>query len=176
MRLFSAIDAALARTSTALLMISGVALVAMMLQVSADVVAKYLLDSPIRSTLDVVTYYYMVALTFLPLAAVERGNGHISVELLTQAFSPAWSRRMELIASLVSCAFFGVLGGITLGTAWDKFLVGEYVMGTLQLQIWPSRFFVPLGFLLIATVCLAKATREAAALLRRTPHAEIGDE
>lgn len=161
MRALMAVDAILSRTSHVLLLLSGIALVAMMLQVSADVVAKYLFHSPIKSTLDVVTYYYMVALTFLPLAAVERGGGHIAVELLTQVFSPRWRNRLALLSALVSCAFFGVLGVITLSTAIQKFHIGEYVMGTLQLQIWPSRFFVPIGFCLIAMVCLAKALRDA---------------
>ncbi|WP_051203068.1 TRAP transporter small permease [Sediminimonas qiaohouensis] len=120
MRIFSALDAVLERTSTVLLAISGVALVAMMLQVTADVAAKYLLAKSIKGTLDVVTYYYMVALTFLPLAAVESGSGHISVELLTQALSAKWSRRVDLLSDLVSCSFFGVLGLITLSTAYGS--------------------------------------------------------
>lgn len=164
MRAVLAVDAVLSRTSNVLLLLSGIALVAMMLHVSFDVAAKYLFHSPIKSTLDVVTYYYMVALTFLPLAAVERGGGHISVELLTQALPPRWRDRLAVLSLLVSCAFFGVLGAITLGTAIEKFHIGEYVMGTLQLQVWPSRFFVPLGFGLIATVCLAKLVRDGLAL------------
>lgn len=172
MRALMAVDAILSKSSHVLLLLSGIALVAMMLQVTGDVVAKYLFHNPIKSTLDVVTYYYMVALTFLPLAAVERGGGHIAVELLTQVFSPRARVRVAILSALVSCAFFGVLGVITLGTAIEKFHIGEYVMGTLQLQVWPSRFFVPIGFCLIALVCFAKAVKDAFGLIGGLPEGE----
>jgi hypothetical protein len=46
--------------------------------------------------------YDRVALIFLPLAALARGNGHMSVELLTQVFCDEWSRRFVLMGDTVA--------------------------------------------------------------------------
>lgn len=155
-------DRALGRTSDVLAAIAGIALVTMMFQVTSDVVMKYLFARPIAGTLDVVSYYYMVGLTFLPLAAVERDRAHISVELLSQVLPRAWQARFAVLSDAVSVIFFGALAYANGEIALAKFRIGEYAMGSLALPIWPSRFLAPLGFALIAAVCALKVVQVAA--------------
>ena len=50
------------------LWLGALALVAMMVHVTADVVLKITLNWPVAGTLEIVSYVYMVACTFLPLA------------------------------------------------------------------------------------------------------------
>ena len=74
----------LGRLANALAFLGGIAVVLMMLHICADVIAKYVFNSPIPGTLEIVSNYYMVATVFLPLALVERKNAHIAVEILSQ--------------------------------------------------------------------------------------------
>ena len=53
-----------------LMIVAGLCFCVMAIHVTADVFMKYLFRHPIVGTLESVTYYYMVAAVFLPLAAV----------------------------------------------------------------------------------------------------------
>ena len=74
---------ALRGTTNGATAIAGVFMVAMMLNIVADVLSKWLLNFPIDGTLEFVANYYMVGLIFLPLAYVQRAGGHIVVEIFT---------------------------------------------------------------------------------------------
>ncbi len=63
---------------------AAIALVAMMLQVSADVIAKLAFNAPLPLPSALVTEYYMVAVAFLPLAAGEYRQAHIHVDIFVQ--------------------------------------------------------------------------------------------
>ena len=57
-------------------------LVLMALHVSLDVGLRYLFGKSFTGTLEFVSFYYMVAVVFLPLAYVELQREHISVDVL----------------------------------------------------------------------------------------------
>src|SRR6266567_2009403 len=94
------ISAAVGGLGRLLMVPAGIALILMMLHVNADVVGRLLLNHPIPVTIEVVSYYYMVAVIFLPLAAVERADHHIAVDLLSQHFRGALRRWTLALAAL----------------------------------------------------------------------------
>ena len=57
--------------------LAGAVMLLMMLQITLDVVCKYLFNWPIPMTLETVATYYMVALVFLPLGQVTRKEDHL---------------------------------------------------------------------------------------------------
>nr|WP_277346098.1 TRAP transporter small permease [Sneathiella chinensis] len=126
---------------------------------SVDVLCKYLFNMPLIWTMDVVVSYMMVAIVFLPLAEVEKQNGHICVELFTQTLGPMWRRGVEIFATVVATVYFMALTWRSWGDAVNKFHVGEYVMGEAQVTIWPGRFFVPLGCGMLVLLLLYKIYR-----------------
>ena len=97
------------RVTASFTMLAGVALILMLLQISVDVFSKYLFNTPLLWTMDVVASYMMVAIVFLPLAEVERENSHIRVELLTQGLSRQWRRVVIIFSTLVSICYFAGL-------------------------------------------------------------------
>lgn len=128
-----------------LLTVSCVAVVAMMLQVTADAVLRTFLHWSVPGTEEMVSAYYMVAVAFLPLAFVQRERGHVMIELFTMRLSP---RTNALIDSIV----FTVCGiGLAIFTyaALRKAMVmtedAEILIGTIDVTVWPSRWFVPVG-------------------------------
>lgn len=150
------------------MIIGGIALVLMMTQVFADVLGKNLFNAPVPITLEMASAYYMVAVVFLPLALVERNDGHINVELLYTALPRVGRRLLELIGNALGFAFFALLTWRTWLTAVRKYEVGEFLMGEYSVVIWPSRFLVPLGAGLIALMLILKTIRSVAALIDPT--------
>ncbi len=147
------------KTSNGFNFIAAIALVAMMLHVNIDVLGRYLFNAPLPMTTEVVSAYYMVAVVFLPLAAIEWSDGHISVEIISQFIGETPQRFLMLATGLVAAAYFAGITWRTWLVAIRKFEVGEFITGVAVLSIWPTRFLVPLGCGLIVLVLLIKAYR-----------------
>ena len=146
--------------SHGLAVVGGCAVLVMMLHVSADVLSKYLLNRPIVGTLEIVSHYYMVAAIFLPLAAIERGRGHIFVELFTIRLGRQTTFALDAFASLLSALFVGAIAWMSTIEAIRRTKSGEMVDAVYyQIIVWPTRWMVPVGTALFALVCLHNASR-----------------
>lgn len=153
------VDKALGAASTVLAWAGGAALILMMLHISADVIARYIFNSPLHGTVEIVSAYYMVAVVFLPLAMIERSNGHIVVELVTQHFPRRAQEWLIGLVALASAVYFAAFAWQTWGDALKQYRIGEVALGTVEVTIWPTRFYLPIGCGLIALVLLYKALR-----------------
>ena len=142
---------------SALMFIGGFGVIAMMLNIVADVVAKLIWNAPIQGTVELSSYYYMVALVMLPMAFVEMQDQQISVDLLYNHF-PGWLQRVALFLSCLAAA--AILAVMTWRTGLDALRalrVGEVVMGSREVIVWPSRMVLPLGFGLAGIAALLRA-------------------
>lgn len=162
----AALERAIVLAARALMLVGGIALVLMMVHVTIDVAGKYFLNAPVPVTLEMVSNYYMVAVVFLPLAAVELRGDHIHVELLYARLPRLARRLMDLLAYGLGLFFFGLLTEAAWVVAVRKFEVGEFIMGSYSVVVWPSRFLVPAGAALIALLLALKLARSLVALVR----------
>ncbi len=162
----NAIERAIRAVSSAVMAVAAVALILMMLMVTLDVAGKYLFTAPVPVTLEMVSNYYMVAVVFLPLAAVELTGGHIHVELIHARLPRVGRRILDVAAHALACLFFTLVAIYGGEVALKKYEVGEFLMGQYSLIIWPSRFLVPVGCGLIALLLALKAVRSAIHLAR----------
>jgi TRAP-type C4-dicarboxylate transport system permease small subunit len=140
------------RSADLLTLLAALCLLLMMGQIVLDVLLKYLLNTPIEGNLEIVSYYYMVGVVFLPLAMVELRHEHINVDLFVRLLPMAGQCFVYVFGSLVSAVFFAVLAYQTFLDALEATRVGEIMMGSIYVTIWPSRWALPVGFTL---VCLA---------------------
>ena len=133
--------------------IAVAALIAMMVLVTADAVARQIFNERIPFTSVLVANYMMVAIAFLPLGLAEMQDRNISVDLVFSHLSKALQR---LIAILIHLA-----AGITAsGLAWKMWTEAMRRMqsGTvavengIALQTWQGYFLLPAGFALLAFV------------------------
>ena len=139
-------ERAINRLSNYSAIVAGAAMFMMMLQVSLDVALKYIFNYPVPATLETVSSYYMVALIFLPLGIVTRDHEHISVELFTKGLSPKWLSLVNGIAGILAIAYIGVMTYRCADEAWHKTLIGEsWETALWDMQVWPSRWFIPIG-------------------------------
>ena len=151
--------------SKLLMAVAGVALVLMMVQVFADVAGKYFLNSPIPLTIELVEFYYMTSVVFLPLALVERKDGHINVELVYTSLPRVGKRLLEILGFVFGVWFYWMMTARTLKVALNKYEVGEFSLGSYSIITWPSRFIVTIGAALITVVLVLKLIRAVIALI-----------
>lgn len=148
--------------SNLLAKLAGIIIMVMMLHISADVTAKYLLNDPIDGTLEIVAAYYMVAIIFFPLAYVTQHEGHIKVELFTRGLS---ERTIFGIESVIAVVGFLYMALFTVG-AVEEAIKKTAIRDTWEtaddvLEVWPSRWLVPLGCFFMAAYLVWRAGVDA---------------
>ena len=147
------------RGSDGLTLLGGLCLVLMMLQIAVDVGLKYVFNSPIEGNLEVVSFYYMVGVVFLPLAMVELRHEHINVDLFYLMLPTRGRSALYVFGCVISLVFFTVLAYQTFLDAVHATRITEIMMGSIYVTIWPSRWSLPVGFTLIALAIVLHAIK-----------------
>lgn len=147
----------LAAVAAAYAVIGAVAIALMMLHITADVIGKFVFNRPLPGTIPIVSQFYMVIATFLPLAMVERANGHISVEIIVTHFPKRVQDFIAMLASALGTIIFALLTWRALIEAGRKYDVGtfSYENGHKVLT-WPTYYIVPIGTALLTLVLFYK--------------------
>lgn len=162
-RLFRLFDAAIAP----LILIGEIVVAVMCLHIVAEIVANAVFASPIEGTPEVVANWYMVAIVFLPLALIHRRDGHIKAELFTDKLGAAPRALLDVATNLLMAGFAVLLAWYSFGDALDATARGDRIeLMRGAIDIWPTRWLVPLGFGGTALVALLTAIRRAADLGR----------
>lgn len=127
----------------------------MMLHVTVDVVMRYVFNSPLPGTLNIVSRYYMVIVVFLSLAVAERQDAHISVEIVYDRLPARLRRVLALLAWLLTALTFAAIAIRAGEVAWAKTLIRASVdEGTKVIPIWQSYWPVVVGSAAIAVLAL----------------------
>jgi TRAP-type C4-dicarboxylate transport system permease small subunit len=153
-------DRLFGRLAYILMVIAGVMMCLMMVHISVDVTMKYFFNMPFDGTVETVSYYYMIGVTYLALSYVELRGQHITVGLFYDHFSPFWKRVSSGFAQICTMIFFSILAYQGWVDAFRSLDIGELVMGSVVLYIWPSRFFLPISFSLVTLVSLLRLLQE----------------
>lgn len=161
--------------SAAVAVAAGVCLTLMMIQTVADVVAKYAFNFPILGNLEVIAYYYMTAVVFLPLAIAELRHEHINVDLAVRRLSLRARNRLFALTALLAAGFFALLAYQTYHDAVASTARGEILMGSAIISVWPAKWFLPIGFALGALACLVNMAKALAAPSTFDPTPDIED-
>jgi TRAP-type C4-dicarboxylate transport system permease small subunit len=157
----TAIDRAVHAVSRLLMAVAMLALILMMVQMVVDVAMRNFFRRPIEGSLEIVSVYHMVAVVFLPLALVERRHEHITVDLLVASLSPGIRRLLLVIGYIVSAIFFGLLTYQTSIDAIEAYNIGEILMSSIYITVWPAKFLLPIGFALMLLQVLLHVWRAA---------------
>lgn len=133
----------------------AIAVLAMMLHVTADVIMKVALNQPIMGTLEIVSFVYMVGCTFLPLAHVQLSRTLIIVEVFTQNLAPEKNLRFDIGAAVLTVAYLSLLAIMGAVVAVAKTGIGEAQDATyFDLPVWPMRWVFCISCGLAALIAL----------------------
>lgn len=136
-------------------MIGALCVVLMVLHVTADVVGRYLFNSPLTGTIVIVANYYMILLVFLSIGIAEEKRAHISVEFFTDLLPQRAQPGISLFGSLLTIPVMGVvmIGGFN--EAMKKTNTGATMeQGSSMIEVWQSYWAIPIGAGLMALVAL----------------------
>lgn len=159
--MLSKLERGLNAFSNFLMIIAGVAVTLMMLHISADILSKLVLNKPIMATLEVVTWYYMVATIFLPWGYIQVHKKHLMVELFTMKMPPRKLAVLEGIVGIVGAIYVGILCWLTLEHAIDQTIAGEIQDVTFfDLPVWPSRWLLPIPAAVMSLTFLTQGIRD----------------
>lgn len=145
------------KLAQALAFLGAIGVLAMMVHVCADVLSRALTGASLPATVEIVSYYYMVLVAFLPLAWVERRNGMISVELVEFLLTPRLRQLSDISIALFAVTAYAVMAYASSLTAVKNYETGTFVVA-LQTKIitWPGYFLPPAGFALAAAVMVIR--------------------
>lgn len=155
------------RTARLLALAGSIGLLALLIHVTADVLARDLLGRPIPATNEIVSNYYMVLIAFLPLAWVEQRRAMVTVELLEPLVGPRLRDLSDRLVALLSSLVYGTIAWVTWSDAVRALRVGSFVdvLGH-AVPMWPTAFLPPAGFVLACLVTLLRAFAPAAGASR----------
>jgi len=134
-----------------LVLFGAVLIGAMALHVTLDITLRYAFNAPLPGTVSFVQYYYMVAVIFAPLAAVQSKGEHFRAEIVTEQLSVKAVRFLDAAWLAVTVMVLCFLVWCTGAYALSFTKAGASVeTGFFTILTWPSRWFVPIGLGLMA--------------------------
>ncbi len=155
-------------------LIGGAAVSLMMLQVSLDVLMRFLFNQPLPGTITIVSHYYMIIAIFLPLAFVEQTKKSISIELLSNYFPAKFNRFLNIFSHLFVSASAFILAYTSFGVSIRHFHSKTSVMqGDFTIPTWPSYFILFIGVTLLGIYCLINFLLE---LTSQSPRQEVAND
>ena len=136
------------RLAVGMILLGSVGLMVSMLICVADVIGTNFLRWPVDGTLEI-TESTMVLIVFGALAYTQERRGHIRVELLYNHAGPRGKSFMEAVTHLLALVYFALLcwqGFGELSYSWE---IREATMGTIRFPLYPARFLLVAGTLLL---------------------------
>lgn len=151
-----AIENAVSRIS---MVLGSLVLLAMMMQVVVDVFMRSFLGTGFPATADLVGKYYMVAVSFLPLAMTEIQRRHIEATIFTQKLTGTPRKLVFLFGFVVAAVVFALLTYGSFTEAMKQTARGAYIeAGTMRFPTWPSYWILPISFGLMLVVLILRIT------------------
>ena len=128
--------------------ISAGLLFLMMVIIVIDVCSRHIFNQPLPGTIDF-TRVFMAAVVFLGLAHAEEFRAHIRAKVFISRLPEKFQILMDIFAWLVGLFIFAIIawqGWDILIESWNS---REFYPGVISVPIYPARFLVVLGSLLL---------------------------
>ncbi len=162
--LIDRIASALARIT---LWLAAVLLLLMSFHVTADVLSRSFFNAPIPATLEIGTYYYMVAASFLALGYAQMRDHNVSVDILIHGAGPKVRMIVECIALIVTLIYGAAFTWASTLAAIEQTRSGAYTLTQFfNLATWPSHWILVLSGFVFCVVLLAQILKLITALSR----------
>jgi TRAP-type C4-dicarboxylate transport system permease small subunit len=149
------------RMIDAAMVVAELAIVLMMVHITAELLSRWILRYGLESVPEFVAYYYMTSVAFLSLAYVTRGNGHIAAEFFTELMSARHREVLEGVIALALGAFMLLLTWQLGREAVTMTLTAEVHQGvTMNLPKWPGRWIMTVGSAIMALGALSMSVQK----------------
>jgi len=151
--LLSKLDQGLTKIEDALSFVGALVILGLMISGTMNAIGRKFFDTPVWGYIDLVGLF-MVAFSFLAVAAMQRVGGHIRMELLVRKLSGRTLWLAELIGVLLALFIMCVLLYYSSTALMRAIELGDSTIDR-EIATWPSKMWVPIAFaVLIARLFL----------------------
>nr|WP_320178665.1 TRAP transporter small permease [Roseovarius pacificus] len=137
--------AVLSIIETGLATLAALCMIAILVVTTADVVMRYLLNSPLSWAFDLVVHYLLVAAFFLGFpVALGRGD-HIAVDFLARKLPVRLLHAVLFPACCAGAVLLGVMayyGSLEVISAWRA---DEVITGVILWPVWLAKLSIPVA-------------------------------
>lgn len=155
-----------ARLVYALLAIAALLTFALSFLVVADVIGRVVFNSPVKGTPEMVSMSIVIICFLLAGYSVQSGS-MLQADILVGVLGARGPLVSALLSGVLGAAFFALIVWGSYEPALHAWTSGEFEgEGALRIPVWPARFVVMLGALLVAVIYLGQAANAAVALMR----------
>jgi TRAP-type C4-dicarboxylate transport system permease small subunit len=135
----------------------------MMCIVTANVIMRYTYNRPIAGTLEL-TEGALPLIIFLSLALTQFHGGHIRVTLLIDHLPHSLAHVLSIIALIAGAVLFGWAAWAGWLSAEKSLAIGEMKRGSIRYPVWPIKYAVSFGMVLLTLQFLLDAICVAAGM------------
>lgn len=129
----------------------------MALHITAEIVGRRFFNYPLPGTIEIVSYFYMVSVSFLPLGYSQAVGEHVSADAFMAVIPRGLRLYAEWLGKMLSVVICVVLLWATTQMAIQQTQLGEAVKSAyFDIPVWWTRWLVPLGLLSMVMVMLAQ--------------------
>ena len=153
----------IARLSWVVALLAGIATLVIAILISADVLLRYFLNSPLLFV-DEVASFLLVLVIFGGLAYTFLCGAHVRVDLVTTHLRPALRAWLRAGALALGIVFILVVSWTTLQSAITAYRYGR-VSTVMLYPLWAPMLLIPAGLLLMSAVMLGALRRQLRAAL-----------
>ena len=134
--------------------------------VVADVIGRGAFNSPVKGTPEIVSMS-IVIITFLLAGYSVHSGAMLRTDVLASVIGPRLNPLSALASGALGTAFFGLIAWGSIEPLLHAWASGEFEgEGALRVPVWPARFIVMFGALLVALIYLGRTISAALALAR----------
>lgn len=162
-----------ARLVRVLLVLAAILIFSLSFLVVADVAGRVLFNSPVKGTPEMVSMSIVIICFLLAGYAVQSGS-MIHTDAIVGLFGHKGHTVAALLSGLLGAAFFGLIAWGSTEPALHAWVSGEFEgEGALRVPVWPARFVVMLGALLVCAIYVGQAVAALQILLGITPSSKL---
>ena len=126
--------------------------------VTASVVGRVVFNAPVPDDLIMVGLL-MVCVIVLPLAYIERTDGHIVVTVISDWFPVRLQYLLRTVGNILFMGFFGTMGYMLALKVPGEFSENLYYDGHWDIPTWPMKAMFAAGVFILVLRCLISMWR-----------------
>jgi TRAP-type C4-dicarboxylate transport system permease small subunit len=170
------IDRMIASVARGLCAVGVICVVTMMVLTTADVVARYVFNSPTMWA-DEMASYLLIAIVFLGLAQNLRADGHIRIDVVTNHVPQGARRMLEVFAFAIAILFSIILIAGTWTRFYNFWMRNTLSDSPLMTPMWVAMVPVVIGAVVLGIVSVWGFVSSLQALVSRAePAAEVQED
>ena len=135
--------------------VGAILLSLMVVQITLNAFLRATMKMPLTGTIEIVSNYYMVGFSFLPMALAYIRGRHVEANFLHRHMPAIFQTIANWISRLLTLGIIGLIMMQSVRDALEKTAVRAYaIAGTSEIPIWICYWILPFSFALLLLVVL----------------------